>query len=60
MFVFNHRKHAETTLKTEGAGKDSEKYANNNMTAKEDDLKSSETLRESPVQWPERCKYHIL
>ncbi|XP_034480370.1 protein lin-52 homolog [Drosophila innubila] len=44
----------ETTLKTEDEGNDAESSTNNNLTAKEDDLKSAETLRESPVQWPER------
>lgn len=27
-------------------------------TAKIDELLSLETLRESPLQWPERCKYN--
>lgn len=27
-------------------------------TGKIDDLLSLETLRESPLQWPERCKYN--
>ncbi|KAL7743737.1 hypothetical protein ACLKA6_016798 [Drosophila palustris] len=42
----------ETTLKTEDAKNDAS--STKKQTAKEDDLKSAETLRESPVQWPER------
>lgn len=39
---------------TEEDDADSTKDAN----SKVDELLSMETLRESPLQWPERCKYH--
>lgn len=47
----------ETILKTETeTGNDAPANASDTKktNAKEDDLKSMETLRESPVQWPER------
>ncbi|KAL7732526.1 hypothetical protein ACLKA6_019164 [Drosophila palustris] len=45
----------ETMLKTDGESNDAATTSNNNnKSAKEDELISMETLRESPVQWPER------
>lgn len=48
---------AETNSMADTEEEDAES-STKEATAKIDELLSLETLRESPLQWPERCKYN--